>query len=386
MAQEEMSWQDKIVRHRLTILYRAALGIVLVIAVILILKFSFDARMYTDYQVVKTTDTIGAGDSIIKPYNNGQILCYSRDGISSYNSKGEQVWNRTYEMQSPIVEYAGEYVVVGDYKGNNIYIMNGTGMCGEIDTNLVILDLNISPKGVVMATLDDKSTTWLNIYSSSGEQIVSIKTSMEQTGFPLTTTMSSDNVKMGVAYLKAGGTTAKTSVAFYNFGDVGQNVTDKIVSGFDHDDCVIPFLRYVTENEAVAVGEHSLTVYSGKQIPDERASIEIPENIESVYYGDGLVGIVSLNEEGEDKYSITLYNTEAKEVLRKTFQMAYDDIIIRKDMVIIYNEGEVYIFSKSGVDKYVGTFGEGVRGIVPTSGKTKFIVIRDEAMETIKLK
>ncbi|MCR5655099.1 MAG: DUF5711 family protein [Lachnospiraceae bacterium] len=386
MARQEMSWEDRIVRHRLTITYQVVLGLALIVAIILILKFSFDAREYTDFQVVKSTDTIGASDSVIKPYNNGQILCYSRDGISSYNAKGEQIWNHTYEMQSPIVAFAGEYVVVGDYKGNSIYIMNGMGLCGEIDTNLVILDLNISGKGVVTATLDDKSTTWLNIYSSEGEQIVSVKTSMEQTGFPLTTTMSSDNVKMGVSYLKTGGTSAKTSVAFYNFGDVGQNMTDKIVSGFDHDDCVIPFLRFVTENDAVAVGEHSLTVYSGKQIPDERATVEIPEDIESVYCGDGLVGLVFLNDEGEDKYTIALYNTDAKEVLRRTFNMEYDDILIADDRVLIYNEGEVLLFTKSGVEKYAGTFGEGVRGIVPASGSTKFIVVRDSAMETIKLK
>ena len=47
---------------------------------------------------------------------------------------------------------------------------------------------------------------------------------------------------MAVSYLKAEGNGIKTSIAFYNFGDVGQNVVDKVVSGYDYDDMIIPFL------------------------------------------------------------------------------------------------------------------------------------------------
>ncbi|WP_375144224.1 DUF5711 family protein, partial [Acinetobacter pittii] len=34
-------------------------------------------------------------------------------------------------------------------------------------------------------------------------------------------------------------------VAFYNFGDVGQNEEDRIVSGFTYDGVVIPQIQYL---------------------------------------------------------------------------------------------------------------------------------------------
>lgn len=149
MQEEKLTFREKILKHRLTRIYRIVLGIVLAIAIIGVIQIQIDNRVYTGYEVVKTAESIGSSDSVIQAYG-GNILCYSRDGISAYDGDGKQLWNQTYEMQSPIVNASGEYVVAGDYKGNTIYVMNKSGSCGQIDTNRVILDLSISEKGIVM--------------------------------------------------------------------------------------------------------------------------------------------------------------------------------------------------------------------------------------------
>lgn len=385
MQEEKLTFREKIIKHRLTRIYRIALAVVLVIAVAVVIRIQIDNKVYTDYEVVKSVENIGSSDSVAKAYN-GNILCYSRDGISAFNSKGEQFWNQTYEMQSPIVCIAGEYVTAGDYKGNTIYVMNASGPCGQIVTNRVILDVTVSDKGIITATLEDDDLVWVEIYDTTGENIVSIKTSMNQTGFPLKASMSSDNQKMAVSYLKAEGNGIGTSIAFYNFGGVGQNVMDKIVSGFEYEETVIPFLHYVNENEAVAVGEDRLLVFSGKQVPELKAEKEIEEGVESVFWDDSRVALVYRNDDGEDKYRLDIYDLNAELLLTKTFDIEYSDIVLDDGNIIIYNEATVFIWNKKGLEKYNGDLGGGIRAVIPTKSRTKYIVVRDEGMEVIKLK
>lgn len=385
MQEEKLTFREKIRKHRLTRIYRIALCIVLVAAMIAVIRVQIENKVYTSYETIKSAESIGASDSVVEPYN-GNILCYSRDGVSAYNESGEQLWNQTYEMQAPIVDASGEYVVAGDYKGNTIYVMNAEGPCGMIETNMVIMDLSVSSKGIVTATLDDDTITWLNIYNSAGEDIVSVKTSMNQTGFPLKASMSSDNQKMAVSYLKAEGNGIRTSIAFYNFGDVGQNVTDKIVSGFDYDNMIVPFLHYINDNDVVAVGENKLLIFNGKQIPELRAETEIEENVESVFWGDAYVAMVYRNDEGDDKYRLDVYDLSAEKVLSRTFDMEYSNIILDNGNIIIYNEANVTIWNKKGLEKYNGDLGGGIRALIPTKSKTKFIVVRNEGLEVVKLK
>lgn len=385
MQEEKLTFREKLLKHKLIKIYRIALTIILIIAVITVIRIQIENKVYTDYEVVGKVENLGSVDSVIEAYN-GNVVCYSRDGISAYNSKGDQLWNQTYEMQSPIVCIAGEYVAVGDYKGNTIYVMNLSGPCGQINMNRVILDLTVSEKGIVTATLDDDTVTWLDIYTPEGENLVSLKTSMPQTGFPLKVSLSPDNRKMAVSYLKPGGSGIHTSMAFYNFGDVGQNVGNRMVSGFDYEETVIPFIHYHNENDAVAVGENQLLVFSGKEIPELKAEADIEENVEAVYWGDSCTALIYRNDEGEDKYRLDVYDLSARLIFSKTFDIEYKDVILKNDNIIVYNDAAVCIWNRKGLEKYNGDLGGSIRAVIPTKSKTRYIVVRNEGLEVIKLK
>ena len=386
MREEKLSFQDKIIKHHLTKIYRVMLCVVLVIVIAASIHFYREGKVYTEYEVTKTYDSIGSKDSKVEVYNQNNILCYSRDGVSAYNAKGEQLWNRTFEMQSPIIRTSGEYVVAGDYKGNEIYLMNASGPCATITCNKIIIDINVSRGGVVIATLDDSSVTWLELYASDGTSLATIRTTMDQTGFPVKLSMAPDNKKMMVSYLKARGNGIQTSLAFYNFGDVGQNMTDKIVSGYDYAEKVIPFLHYVDENTAVCVGEDVLQIYYGKQIPELKTQAEVEKDIQSVYCGEGYMVLVYRNEESEDKYRADIYDLNAKLVLTKTFNIEYDNIVMSNNNVLIYNSAEVLMWNLKGLEKYNGELGTDIKAIIPTKNEMKFLVVRDDGVEMVKLK
>ena len=74
---------------------------------------------------------------------NGNILKYSNDGAFYTDTSNNLIWNQTYEMLNPIVNTSGKYVVIGDKKGNLIYILNQSGCCGKIETTKPILQVKI---------------------------------------------------------------------------------------------------------------------------------------------------------------------------------------------------------------------------------------------------
>ncbi|MBO6016360.1 MAG: hypothetical protein J6P60_07255, partial [Lachnospiraceae bacterium] len=163
-------YKDRIFRSKLVRAYKAVLIVLALIVLAIIAKLVMDKKVYTQVEVLSTMDKVGTQTSVYSPYNNN-LLVYSKDGISAYSPKGEQLFNQTFEMQNPIVSINGDYVAVGDYKGNSVYVMDSTGPKGKVDTNKMIQSLEVSAGGVVSVLLDDGDVTWLNLYAQIGEII-----------------------------------------------------------------------------------------------------------------------------------------------------------------------------------------------------------------------
>lgn len=380
----ELTYKDKIFKHKLTVVYRVVMVLALLAAVAIMVKIQFENKVYTETEVLDSLEKAGGEGAVYTNYH-GNLLVYSNDGISAYDVKGRQIWNRTYEMQNPIVKVNGTYVATGDYKGNKIYIMDAAGAVGEVETNMPIIDLGISQKGVVAATLQDDDVIWVKLYSPAGAEISGIKTTMKKSGYPIAATISADNVKLGVSYLKAQSGEINTSVAFYNFGDVGQNETDHLVSGKDFADTMIPFLAYVNDNDAVAVGEKQLLFFKGKEKPSLKETVDLEQEVQGVYYSDSYVGLVFHNTESKEPYRLDVYNLSGVKLFSNVFDLDYQNILIHKDYFIVYSESDVLIMNKKGMVKYEGDLGGNLVTIIPTESMTKFLVVRGNKIEMVKL-
>ena len=54
--------------------------------------------------------------------------------------------------------------------------------------------------------------------------------------------------------------------------------------------------------------------------------------------------------------------------------------------VLIYNSAEVLMWNLKGLEKYNGELGTDTKAIIPTKNEMKFIVVRDDGVEMVKLK
>ena len=155
MNQNKVSdYRDKILRHRLSILYRVIVVIAICIICFVVIKLYRDNQVFHTYEIVHKNQKVGTASSVYRNYQ-GNVLTYSKDGMSAYDVDGNQLWNQTYEMQDPIVKVNGEYVVACDYQGSMFYVMNHAGPVTSVETNMQIFALDVSNEGVIAAALMD---------------------------------------------------------------------------------------------------------------------------------------------------------------------------------------------------------------------------------------
>ena len=374
-----------IVKHKLSVFYRIVLAILAVTSVIIGIYIHEKNRVYTEYEIISTVSKPLVANTVCKNLN-GNIITYSKDGIHCTDKEGNDLWNQTYEMANPLIDICKEVIAIGDYGGNVIYVMNTQGKLGEIDTKMPIRSLCVSETGLVAAVLEDSNITWIYLFGTDGEVLVHFKTTMGISGYPVDVTISNNGVMVGVSYLYMENGTMTTKVAFYNFGGVGQNEIDHLVSGYNYVDAIVPTLQFMNETTAFAVADNRLMFYQDSQIPTSIGETILTENVQSIYYSSDYVGLVFLNTDGKSKYRLDIYSSSGKIVHSQEFDMEYKEILFEKELFIIYNEIECSIYNLDGVEKYSGLFEKQVSLLIPSSKQTRYLYVTPEEIEIMELK
>jgi hypothetical protein len=383
---QQPSYNERIRNHKLVVMFRTFLLTAVFIIVISMIYIHWRDKSYSEANITKSVsviDSTGASNTEL----DGQILRYSKDGVSLLDVAGEALWNITYQMQNPIVHKCQGMAAIGDYNGHLIYIVNGTGQLGEIDTNLPIRDFCVSAQGVVAAILDDTDVTWIYLYSSSGQEIASFKTTMKDSGYPTAVSISPNAELVGVSYLYAKDGDIQTSVAFYNFGSVGQNEIDNYVSGYDYPGAVVPYMQFMTESSVFAVSDDRIMFYSGSEKPTSQAENLVGEDqIKSVFSSSEYAGLVLYNGTTDGAYRLITYNTSGNKVAEIYFDLEYSDIIFDNNQIIIYNEDYFNIYDVDGHLKYEGQFERSVEALITTNVRSKFILVTEGQILTMELR
>lgn len=380
-----VSYREKIKSHRFTIFYRTVLVILLVVAAGAAFYIQWQNKIYTQSTVLSSVEISIPQDTKLIPFS-GYLLTYSKDGASCVDGKGNTVWNETFEMQNPMIDTCKSAAAIGDYNGRTIYVVNTSQLLGSITTSKPIRSLCVASNGVVAAVLDDTDVTWIYLFDAQGNELVHFRTTMKESGYPVSVSISPSGELVCVSYLFVDGGQMKSSVAFYNFGAVGQNSTDNYVSGYDYLDAVVPVTRFLDNKSVFAVSDDRIMFFSGAQKPVSTAECLLGDDVQGVYYGDEYIGLVFNSTESDKRYRMEVYNKSGSLSQVLEFDIDYTDIVFFEDQVIIYNETECRIYSSNGVEKYAGNFEKSALMLIPAGSKYRYIVVTPDSIDTVELK
>ena len=378
-------FEKKIRRHRRAILYRIVIGLAIVVAVIASAYYNYQKMVYTDYDVLKKISYPEASNARYLKFE-GNILRYSQDGASAFNMANDMIWNETFEMQNPIVDVCKDYIAIGDYMGTTIYVYNSSGLQGTIDTSTPLKRFCVSGNGNVAVVLEDNEVTWVKLYDVNGTNIASDRTTMSKSGYPVCIDISEDGILLAVSYLFVDSGILSTSVAYYNFGAVGQNEVDNLVSGYNYSGTVVPQVCFINPNTSYVLGDNSFSIFKGSEKPEKVFEKDIENEVLSVFNNEDMIVLVYEDDEGENKFLAEVYNDKGDLVTTQGFDIDYSNISLYKDIMVIYNSEDCQIYNTSGLKKFDGKMRESTILITPEESRSRFLVVYPDGMEEIKLK
>ncbi len=381
-------YKDKIARHKLASFYRVV-AVIAVLAVLGVFFFlQYQRHVYTDYDIIASVERQSVGGAVDVRLGDA-ILTYSKDGAHCTDVKGNVTWNQTFEIQDVRLSVSGNSLAIGEYNGRNIYLANAENLLGQITTTMPVRDLAVSEAGYVTAILADGDVTWINTYNSSGEMVRDGRTHMDDSGYPMALSLSPNGELLCVAYVYVDAGVLRTEVVFYNFGDVGSNYGDHLVSGWAYTDMLIPYVKFINDETSFAVGDSRLMIYTGSLVPGSPVEHLYDREIQYVFSSDRYIGLVFLSDSSESRYQLKVYDTadaRPENVKDFYFDLEYTDIFFQKDKFILYNETECQIMTLDGVEKFRGSFPKPVRMMLPVGNGYKYLLVTDDSMDTIQLK
>lgn len=351
------------------------------IAGLIVVQYFF--RTFTTYRVVYETESNYEGGYWSRKLGDN-LLLYNKDGMRCMNQKGTVSWDITYQIQEPCVVVDGSTVAVAGYGEHLIYVMDENGKLGEINTNLPIRNLCVSEAGYVGAVLDDNDVYWVYVYDSNGNEMTWARTTMEQSGYPLSIDLSANGKLLGISYLYLDAAKVQSNVAFYNLGEVGQNYTDKYMSGYVYEG-VVPEIHYMDNDTAMALSEDRVMIYEGSEKPTLLREILLHDTLLAAYWGDDNVVLVYYGSAEQGRYFIQVYDSKGDLRLEKDFDMEYSDIKSQNGIITIYDSDELLVFTLDGRERYAGSFGESISAIEPTSKKYRYLVLFEDAYKIMEL-
>ncbi|MCR5503707.1 MAG: DUF5711 family protein [Lachnospiraceae bacterium] len=384
----DVDYREKIRAHRLSVFFRSLIIAAVVILVIVLLNLTWQDKLFTEISVLNSSPVSVVTGSNVRNLG-GSLLIYSKDGVSCVDEKGKAVWNRSYEMQAPIVAISQNTVAIGDYNGRNIYVANKDNLLGTIRTNLPIRSISVSDNGEVAAVLDDSDVVRIYVYDGNKDTetpIVMAKATMNKSGYPVKIALSPNGKLMMVSYFYVDSGSMKSSIAFYNFGEVGSNETDNYVSGYDYADSVVPYVSFLDNDSAFGISDDRIIFFDGGEKPVNQATSLLNEEVMGVYSDSRYVGLVFRDQSGEAIYRLDIYNDSGTLVNSLFFDLDYTDIVFSKDQVVIYSDTECLVRNVKGQERFAGLFPSAVKALLPTSQPYRYVLVTGESIDLTELK
>lgn len=376
-------YKKKLRDHNLKKLLVLVIVAIVVIVALIILIIFVKRNNYSGYNIEGTIRRTDSGYATYLGDEELYIRC-SRDGIAAYSYGGSQKWNKTYEINKIGVDKAGNYLAVADIGGNEVYFFDVNGYLTTINTNLPIVKISVSEKGLVVAILEDKDASYIEMYGKDGSKVYTIKTTASSDGIPTDADVSPDGNKLVVAFTSVKGVDLVTSVDFYNFDVVGQNESERIVGGFNiYDNQLVGDVEFLNETAVVAVSENLLSFYTIKEYPKLINNIEITERIEQIFYSDNSFAYVYIGENGNR--NIVVYNLSGEKLYTKEIQEKYKAFDFIEEGIIIHGGKSYMLLNEKGNELISGEFEADISDIIHVDGK-EYLFVSPDKLYKVKFK
>lgn len=378
-------FDKKLRAHRIKVAVLVIFILLLLVSAAIVTYIYYENKVYDTYDMISSTKRSDTSATDFTEFQ-GKLLKCTNDGAVYTDLAGNLIWNQTYEMDHPLVQMRGNYVAIYELNGTQVHILDTINLQGSIRTTMPIQKVSIAAQGTVAILMENEGTSYLQLYDKTGVQLASGELHVQNSGYPLDIALSENGEKLAVSMLDINDGSVKTVIAFYNFGTVGQNSIDKIVSSYAYTDMVIPQIRYLSEDTMVAFGDNRVILFTGAQKPTEETSIELKEEVKSIFYDDSHFGLI-YDAAGGKNHRLEYYDLSGKQLLNINFDTDYTKVdILANGELCILGEDSCEIFNTRGICKFRYKFDEHIYQILSGRMQTDYIFLLEGETQKVKLR
>ncbi|MFR4353038.1 MAG: DUF5711 family protein [Roseburia sp.] len=380
-------YRKKIREHRWKVLRSTALIFFILFLIVAGLGLFVAFRHYTDFDI-RTSFERADTDATRFAEFRGNILKYSNDGAFYIDTQNELIWNQTYEMSNPQIDICEDYLVLYDKKGTKIYILtSGGGLQGSIETTMPINQVCVASQGTVAVLMEKGRAGYLALYDRAGNNLAQGEIHGEKGGYPIAIALSHDAIKLAVSMLDINSGSVKSTIAFYNYGSVGQNEIDNCVGVNFFADMVIPELEFISDDRMVALGDSKMVIFEGSQKPQPLAEIPLEKQAKSVFHSQDYIGVVSGNDDEAVTHHLKVFDTRGNLVMEKDFGLEYTSIeFLSNNEICIQNETMCDIYTIRGVYKFHYEFDRKLYRVLPGGMGLNYTFVLEGMTKKVRLK
>lgn len=377
-------FEERILKHRrrtrIIIICIAVAVIIGVVAFCLVKKKS----VYSSYSTEASVTRKDSGLSEYYKFGKGYVRC-SKDGIAAFSYSGTQLWNKSFEINKTGIDICGSYMAIADIDGNEVYLFDTNGFVNVINTAMPVVQVNVSGQGLVVVSLKDTEATYINMYNRDGEKLYNIKSTISGDGVPVSMAVSDDGEKLLVSFVSVAGTEFNTSVVVYNFGEVGQSASERIVAGYDtYGSQLVSKVEFISKDVAVAFGENVISFFKVGEYAKLIKDVSVENKIEKIFYSSDKVGLVVLDE--NNSRTLEVYNTSGLKILSYKPEENYAFYGFTENNIVMYGGKNCCIINSKGRKLYSETMEYDISQMISLEGDKEFLLVTPKTIDKIKFK
>ena len=363
---------------------RGLLGMIVMtlLAAMLGIWFYNSVHLFDGYRIVHSSeehDVEGTryamlGESIIK---------YGHDGVFCVDTENKPAWSIAYSMQTPVCDICSGTMVIAELQGKQVYVLNESGQLGSFEVPMNIRKARVGSNGVTALLMDDGDVSWISLYDRTGNQIASIRATIEDSGYPIDLAITPNARHMVVSSVSTEGGTLEGVLSFYDFSSSAAE--RHLMQTLAYANEMFPEVFYASGQTPVAVGSEGFVVFTGGKRPTQKTLVSLEREIVSCFHDGSNIGFVYRSDDGTVKYDMEVYSISGKRAMQASCGFEYTGVGMSDGEILLYDTSHLYVYRASGRQKLAAEYEKEVRYFAPTPGLRKYLIITQDSMDRIRI-
>lgn len=221
---------------------------------------------------IKFTYDFNSGTNFYTHLDN--FFFFTKDGMKYVDNKGKTIITDIYNMNNPVFMSEGEFIVVSEKGGKNIYVYNTQGRVYTMVLDNPLINISMNDKGYISVVTEKEDEYELLVYDDKGLRRNYWSHSTTNV-LPLTTDISNDGRILAASFMHIDGLNIGTKIvyAYIDKEESNKKLDGQVTGAIINENRFILKMNFMENNNLIVVSENEISCL----IPVENLNLSFKE-------------------------------------------------------------------------------------------------------------